>query len=424
VILKMAASIPAPLRSADIARFAVRGAQLEKIEPPIAYWCDYWVLQNIFSRGLHNTDDACKAYAVSLMDKVEKLKADHPDSDAIREDAVAKMYVEAFGLKTFYKADNAIRNKSTNKQTADTFQAAYTFLDLLQIWPPVDPDITSKIRFAKFQAVRILKAIKAGEDPNLTNPLPPDEAKPPALDPNDPEVLAITGGTATGAAPGMSMADFQASAEDASDDGDESAPIPRPQPAQPPRPTSSDGPQALPPYPNEHSSKATQAMPEDDETEGFYDATTKPDVSPLAPSDGGGYFPRAPNGNGETAAPDLPGPPSNIPGERAGLHLPSTPADAPSQPFVRPPPTYREPSPISPPVIAPNAAREFWRSAPPPTVRTPAPPEQLPSSHEVNEEAMTRAQKHARFAISALNFEDVPTAVKELRAALRDLGAG
>jgi vacuolar protein sorting-associated protein VTA1 len=33
------------------------------------------------------------------------------------------------------------------------------------------------------------------------------------------------------------------------------------------------------------------------------------------------------------------------------------------------------------------------------------------------------AQKHAKWAISALNFEDVPTAVKELRIALQSLGA-
>jgi vacuolar protein sorting-associated protein VTA1 len=33
------------------------------------------------------------------------------------------------------------------------------------------------------------------------------------------------------------------------------------------------------------------------------------------------------------------------------------------------------------------------------------------------------AQKHAKWAISALHFEDVDTAVKELRIALRSLGA-
>ena len=34
-----------------------------------------------------------------------------------------------------------------------------------------------------------------------------------------------------------------------------------------------------------------------------------------------------------------------------------------------------------------------------------------------------KAQKHARWAISALNFEDVKTAVKELQSALESLGA-
>jgi vacuolar protein sorting-associated protein VTA1 len=36
---------------------------------------------------------------------------------------------------------------------------------------------------------------------------------------------------------------------------------------------------------------------------------------------------------------------------------------------------------------------------------------------------MAGAQKHAKWAISALNFEDVPTAVRELRRALELLGA-
>jgi vacuolar protein sorting-associated protein VTA1 len=37
--------------------------------------------------------------------------------------------------------------------------------------------------------------------------------------------------------------------------------------------------------------------------------------------------------------------------------------------------------------------------------------------------AISAAQKHAKWAISALNFEDVETAVKELRGALQRLGA-
>jgi len=38
-------------------------------------------------------------------------------------------------------------------------------------------------------------------------------------------------------------------------------------------------------------------------------------------------------------------------------------------------------------------------------------------------EIIAKAQKHAKWAISALNYDDVETAVKELRGALKLLGA-
>ena len=41
----------------------------------------------------------------------------------------------------------------------------------------------------------------------------------------------------------------------------------------------------------------------------------------------------------------------------------------------------------------------------------------------VDDASISKAEKHAKWAISALNFDDVPTAVKELRNALETLGA-
>lgn len=40
----MATNIPAALKSADIGRFAVRAAQLERVKPVVAYWCEYCVI--------------------------------------------------------------------------------------------------------------------------------------------------------------------------------------------------------------------------------------------------------------------------------------------------------------------------------------------------------------------------------------------
>lgn len=71
----------------------------------------------------------------------------------------------------------------------------------------------------------------------------------------------------------------------------------------------------------------------------------------------------------------------------------------PSQPTI---PVYSAPTPA--PVPAP--------------VPVPVPTAAFTGSHK----DINKAQRHAKFAISALNFDDVPTAVQELRNALAALG--
>ena len=45
------------------------------------------------------------------------------------------------------------------------------------------------------------------------------------------------------------------------------------------------------------------------------------------------------------------------------------------------------------------------------------------SPAELTPQVIARAQKHCRFAISALDYEDAEQAIKELRQALRMLGS-
>ncbi|KAK9456832.1 Vta1 like-domain-containing protein [Dipodascopsis uninucleata] len=88
------------------------------------------------------------------------------------------------------------------------------------------------------------------------------------------------------------------------------------------------------------------------------------------------------------------------------------------------------PAPSAPPSIAPT----FQPSAPPTTItsRTPTPLVGSQFAHHVTKaeienivseaERLSGAQKHARYAISALNYEDIETAVTELKTALKLLG--
>jgi vacuolar protein sorting-associated protein VTA1 len=154
---------------------------------------------------------------------------------------------------------------------------------------------------------------------------------------------------------------------------------------------------------------------------------------------GGGYFPEVPTFTSDAQPPTLgTAPVPHIPGDVSPpdlLDLPQQPGpSAPGQFDSFIPPKfddetsrklqsfYRPPPPPQQQPIARQAPVSFY--APPPTAM-PAPTQSFKkqSGFVADDVAMAKAQKHARFAISALTFDDPDTAVKELRAALQTLGA-
>ncbi|RMZ78097.1 hypothetical protein DV737_g4022, partial [Chaetothyriales sp. CBS 132003] len=411
----MAASFPPGLKSADISRFALRAGQLEKAKPIAAYWCNYWIVNQILSKGLHETDQECLGYTSTLMDRLEKFKAENADEAAVADDVAGKAYIEQLGLETFARAENAVRANKASRQTADTFNAASTFLDLLAIWGPVEPEITTKAKYAKFHAVRIAKAIKAGEDPNLSNPAPtpvPDEAVV-GLDPDDadPSVVEIADDSDEKQRALAHTSTLDQSIHPSRDAS--VGPVPLSQLSQVPQP-----PQA--PHQKPRQPSVTEVPDEADRLSARLAQQSALDQS-LHPS-------RAPSLPRETAAEVSPVARSDaafysVPRTNSALDtstLETTPPRAaPLQPLpgpVAPAPPVDLPSPPAVPSLPPVPSSQSLPSPP-------AVPSLLPAlSMVVDEEAMAKAQKHARWAISALNFEDVPTAIRELRAALADLG--
>ena len=69
----MSVQVPASLKSADVARFALRAGQLEQAKPVIAYWANYWIAQQILQKNLHSADEEALTYTTTLMDKLEKV---------------------------------------------------------------------------------------------------------------------------------------------------------------------------------------------------------------------------------------------------------------------------------------------------------------------------------------------------------------
>ncbi|CBX95503.1 hypothetical protein LEMA_P026550.1 [Plenodomus lingam JN3] len=410
----MADTIPTKLKGLQLASFAKRAAQLERFKPIVTYWLRFYIVQRIISSGLHSADQECTAYTTDLMEKLEQAKADNPNEDALLDDTVASAYCEQFALQTLVKGEKEMAENRANGATADTLLAASTFLEIMSIWKTEsDPEITSKTKFAKYHALRIVKAIKAGEDPNLTNPIQEQQAvaSPPDLDPSDPEVQRID--------PGAPMQPpqnpYQSYVETA------------PNTSAQPSPTFSAPPLSPPPL-NFPSAPTGNSQPSHNDVSPMSQPASSRQGSVV--SVGGGYFPRTdpapptftaePTTSGLPTAPSMDNDPimSDLP-DAPQTQTPSA-SDAASfyQSTTSPPPIMQQQPPPPQPQYpsAPPQNPYAQHSVPPPP-----PASQGPLRND--EDSIMEATKHAKWAISALNFEDAATAVKELRIALRALGA-
>ena len=354
------------------------------------------------------------------MDKLEKTKTDNTSNDAIVDDVAAKAYIENFALDTFNRADEAQRANKVTRQTADTFMAAATFLDVLNIWGEMEKETAAKSKFAKFHAARILKAFKAGEDPNATNPV---VEEPPALAEDGMEAeLKDLENQQNGTEYAVYQPPTVVSAPDSGMPSRPQSALPSDKAVPPalPRQMSSDMP--APSFPQQPDYQVSPIEPADNSTiDAVGSATVRQN------SAGGGYFPAVPSAPADVDMADPGYIPMQSPQESMDpqdfYNTASLPPTAPSAPTpgsrdISSPARPYQP-PVAPPVHLPAA------QAPAP-VPLPAVAQQAPFSgaYRTDDESTMAAQKHARWAISALNFEDVNTAVKELRLALQDLGAG
>jgi vacuolar protein sorting-associated protein VTA1 len=72
---------------------------------------NFYVVNLILAKGLHTESEECMNYTTTLMDKLEKYKAENEGNDAIHDDVAAQAYVEQFAMETFQRADSTLRGR-------------------------------------------------------------------------------------------------------------------------------------------------------------------------------------------------------------------------------------------------------------------------------------------------------------------------
>ena len=231
-----------------------------------------------------------------------------------------------------------------------------------------------------------MKAIKAGEDPNASNPVRQEEWEDVQGEQGqvDQDVQAFDASVAQRAG--------QPSVEEAPDESFPQA----------------SGPTTLPQVPHDIP-PAAQRINTNVGQSSDLNLPSAPETF-ASPSASTPNLPNTPAHLGAPQPAPSPIPPSNpsdIP------HDPSSFYNTPSANVVTPPPAQ---SPSGIPVVT----RSIPQPAPVPAA---APGPSSSNLSDADDQSIALAQKHARWAVSALTFDDVNTAIKELKNSLRQLGA-
>ncbi|KAF7436508.1 hypothetical protein PC9H_003341 [Pleurotus ostreatus] len=460
----------------SITPFLQRAEELRTKEPIMAYWCSYHAAQVGIS--LKAKDAASRNLLFELLGVLETMKKEIGPHDAIDVEAASAAYVENFGLKIFAVADNEDRRGAATRSTAKKFLAASNFLEVLRVFPKTEiPDsIEEKIKYAKWKAVDITKAFKEGRKPT------PGPAGAPASPTEDEPLLMVappsTSSTLSAEEPPPAPDHRQVSSPPQS-----SPPLSarRVSPS-PPRMDPVDIAKAnLPHTPLKSNSLLGVFVPpgEGDTTPGSWSTAATPgnevvhsgQDSPysagyISPKGSPRHIKQSSMSSGEddllhslrslpqadaskkavhfiSSVPDDSPistrqnilhraniPPSLVPDSGVDLTLGATTISPVIPP--PPPPFQTPPDPVSPTVYRRRVEHQSPLSYPPMTLPSaqsqthyvprssgsPIPPDPVVLTPSV----IAKAQKHCRFAISALDYEDAAQARKELRTALAILG--
>ncbi|KAI0830572.1 Vta1 like-domain-containing protein [Trametes gibbosa] len=460
----MVLPLPAtPVELKTISPYLQRADELSAKDPVIAYWCAYYAAQQGIAFKVKDT--SARQFLFAVLTLLEQMKADLGANDAVHDEPASAAYIENFALRVFAGADTEDRKGGATRATAKKFLAAANFFELLRVFEPdkVGVDLAAveeKIKYSKWKAADIAKAFREGRKPT---PGPAgataEESSPAFPELTLPDPSAVPLGTPPSASSRLPSSSSPPSIVRST------PPPPQLTNLNPAEPTAhlSAGPHlpdglAPPQPPQSPGSWSTAATPGSPKFV-FDDASSVASSAAISPRRTG-YASEALENGDEDGGDGTPSPTSAA----KSVHFSPSVIGGMSSPGVGPAAGFSGPDPFvqvvvsSPPASPYNGHPQLGPSASnspattshslphpsappvPPTraqpARAPSPP--VPYSPGLRQDlntatvtmsppaltpqVVTRVQKHCRYAISALDYEDAEQAIKELRAALRMLG--
>ncbi|KAJ2394391.1 hypothetical protein GGI23_004705 [Coemansia sp. RSA 2559] len=381
----------------EILPFIQRAHEVAKVDPVVSYFCKYYAVRRAI--GKSSREEESQAYLARLMDQLELEKGQLEGHESMKDDETASAHCSLFALRIFLKADAEDREGRAGKATARNFIVASQFLQIVTSFgDPLPEGISEKIKYAKWRAAEILKAIREGRPPV---PPAPSGGGLDGSEQVDVAADAMAASSANAASP-------LAAATDANADilGWPSPPNVSSPPAAGPQPWTGA---------REPSNYPTVSSPPQ---QGFY---TQPPPPPQMQMNSSQFdsLPSVPPHSSFQQA-------NTSTQQRYGAHTNASPS-LDQQPHGGPTPGGHSVSPQYH-QDGPASSTSTTVSAIPPSAAAfiPVPASSLPSQMNPDEFVLDptvakNAQKHARWAISALEYDDVATSIENLQKAIQIL---
>lgn len=154
------AGVQVPPELNPIKVYLIRSLEVKDRNPVVSYWTKFYAIQ----LGLSVKAESCKSFLKQLLGELESSKKALKDVDGVSDQTLGQVMVENFAFDLFTKADDEDFAGRTSANTGKTFVAACHFFDVLNVFgsEAVTAEIASKMRYCKWRAAIILRAVKEG----------------------------------------------------------------------------------------------------------------------------------------------------------------------------------------------------------------------------------------------------------------------
>lgn len=173
-------TVPSSLKSDKlVVPFILRSTELEEVNPIVSYYCKIFVLEHILNNKLHTTNKEVEVFTIALLEDTEKLKSTEDESlvKVLNDKSLSLGAVMSFSYTIFNQCLQELQKyNGTNKaQLVSKFKAGLNFMSLLSVFTEDSIDYAKltgakandpasfselnkgKIKLLKFQLARLLK---------------------------------------------------------------------------------------------------------------------------------------------------------------------------------------------------------------------------------------------------------------------------